>query len=76
MELPQVMICAENGFKADALAVMGYPEDILTPQWRPMTDNYDFDADDVWENGTYSTTELAVDWIVYQGNLLFSWHYK
>ena len=65
------MICAENGFKEDALEEMGYSEDILTPQWRTVTDNYDFDADGVWENGTYSTTELAVSGTVFQGNLLF-----
>ena len=65
------MICTENGFKADALAEMGYPEDILTPQGRHMVDNYDFDAEDVWEKGTYSTTELTVNWSVVQGNSPF-----
>ena len=71
MEFPQVLICAKNGFNTDALAEIGYSEDILMPQPRPTTDNYDFDAESVWEKGTYSTTELAVSWSVLQGNYLF-----
>ena len=71
MEFPQVLICAKNGFKADALAEMGYPDDILTPQTRSLTDNYEFDAESVWEKGTYSNTELAVNWRAVHGNALF-----
>ena len=71
MELPQLIICTKNGFKADALEEMGYSDDILTPQWRQMGDNYDFDAEGVWQKGTYSTSELAAIGTVLQGNLLF-----
>ena len=54
----------------DALTEMGYPDDILTPQTRSLTDNYEFDAESVWEKGTFSSTELAVNWSAVHGNAL------
>ena len=67
MEFPELMICTQNGYKTDALAEKGLPEDILQIRSRPREDNFDFDPESVWDEGTYSMNELAIGWIFIQG---------
>ena len=67
MEFPGLMVCAQNGYKTGALADMGFPEDTLRTRSRPTEDNFDFDPENVWEEGTYSMDELAIGWLVLQG---------
>ena len=69
MEFPQLMICAQNGYKTDALADMGFPEDILKIRSRPIDDNFNFDPESVWGVGTYSKDELAIGWVFLQGKV-------
>ena len=64
------MICAQNGYKTDALADMGFPEDILKIRSRPIDDNFNFDPESVWGVGTYSKDELAIGWVFLQGKVI------
>ena len=67
MEFPELMICAQNGYKTDALADRELPEDFLQIRSRPTEDNFDFDPESVWDEGTYSMNEFAISWVFIQG---------
>ena len=32
-----------------------------------IENNYDFDAQNVWDNGTFSSNDFAINWLVKQG---------
>ena len=70
MEFPQLMICSQIGYKTDVLTEMGQPINILqTIEARNLIEsNYDFDAQTVWDNGTYSLNDFAINWMVIKGN--------
>ena len=67
MDFPDLMICTQNGYKTESLTEMGLPEDILQIRSRPTGDNFDFDPEGVWDEGTYSMDELAIGWVFIQG---------
>ena len=67
MEFPQVVICAEHGYKKDVLTNMGAAEDIFRdPNPSPDSKN-DLDLESLWEKGTYSREELDVFWMYLLG---------
>ena len=69
MDFPQLMICSKIGFKTDALIEMGHNKEILSAmdQRIRVGNNHEFGAQSVWDNGTYSLNDLAINWIVVQG---------
>ena len=73
MEFPQLMICSQIGFKTDALREMGLSKNFLsTMEVRYEIQNIsNFDAQRVWDNGTYSLNDLAIKWVKVKGKQLF-----
>ena len=71
MEFPQLMICSQIGYKTNVLTEMGQPINILqTLVPRKLTEsNYDFDAQSVWDNGSYSLNDFGINWFVIQGKI-------
>ena len=72
MEFPQLMICSQIGYKIDALTEMRLPKNVLNtfePRFSRGNNSY-FDAQSVWDNGTYSSNDFAINWIVLQGKVL------
>ena len=67
MQFPELMICAQKGYKTDVLVERGFSEDILQIRSRPTKDNFDFDSESVWDEGTYSMNELTIGWVFIQG---------
>ena len=69
MKFPQLMICSQSGYKINDLTEMKLPKNILnTMQTRlKFENNYDFDAQNVWDNGTYSSNDFAINWLVIKG---------
>ena len=67
MAFPELMVCAQNGYKMDPLANIGLPEDILKIRSRPLEENFEFDPESVWDEGTYSMNEMAINWVFIQG---------
>ena len=69
MDFPQLMICSQIGYKTDVLTEMGLPNDVLnTMQPHILPENYyDFDAQSVWDNGTYSWKDLEINQFVMKG---------
>ena len=63
MAFPELMVCAQNGYKMDPLANIGLPEDILKIRSRPLEENFEFDPESVWDEGTYSIDEFAINWV-------------
>ena len=68
MELPQVMICAQLGYKKDVFTNMGVTEYIFRDFNQYPGSAHDFDLDSLWEMGTYSRDELDVYWLYVLGN--------
>ena len=66
MELPQVVICAQLGYKKDVFTNMGVTEDIFRDHL-DLDSAKDLDFESLWENGTYSRDELNVFWIYQLG---------
>ena len=63
------MICSQTGYKIDVLTEMKLPKNILNtmePRFI-IENNYDFDAQNVWDNGTYSSNDFVINWLVNQG---------
>ena len=67
MVFPELMFCAQNGYKIDALANRGLREDILKIRSRPLEENFEFDPESVWDEGTYSLKEMAINWVFLLG---------
>ena len=67
MEFPSLMICTQNGYKEDALADIGLPVDILKIRSRPTEGNFEFDPESVWNEVTYSSNELNINWVFLLG---------
>ena len=67
------MICSQIGYKTDVLTEMELSKNVLnTLEPRPFDENiYDFDAQSVWDNGTYSSNDFTINWIVIKGTLIF-----
>ena len=67
------MICSQIGYKTDILTEMELSKNVLnTLEPRPFDENiYDFDAQSVWDNGTYSSNDFTINWIVIKGTLIF-----
>ena len=63
------MICSQLGYKSNVITEMGLPKNFLnTMEPKLMIENnYDFDAQHVWDNGTFSSNDLAINWFVIQG---------
>ena len=69
MEFPQLMICSQIGYKTDVLTEMELPKNVLNtivPR-NLVENNYDFDAQSVWDNGTYSLKDLEINQFVMKG---------
>ena len=67
MELPQVVICAQRGYKKDAFTTMGATEYIFRDSNQYPGSAHDFDLDSLWERGTYSRDELKLAWLYLLG---------
>ena len=71
MDFPQLLICSQIGYKTDVLTDMELPKNILNalePR-RLFGNNSEFDAQNVWDNGTNSLNDFAINWLVIQGKL-------
>ena len=64
------MICLKNGYNIDALTKIGQPMYVLSTSGQDgvMVENDEFDALSVWDNGTYSSNEFSINWIILYGN--------
>ena len=63
------MICLKIGYNIDALTKIGQPMYVLSTmgQFGDMVENNDFDALSVWDNGTYSSNDFLINWIILHG---------
>ena len=69
LKFPQIMICLKIGYNIDALTKIGQPMYVLSAKGQDgvMVENDEFDALSVWDNGTYSSNEFSINWIILHG---------
>ena len=70
LRFPQLMICLKIGYNIDALTKIGQPVNVLSTlgQFGVIVENgYDLDALSVWENGTYSSNDFSISWLIFLG---------
>ena len=69
LELPEITICMEYGFKKVALEREGLPERFFltadSTYGNNGTDPFP-DLKEIWEKATYSEKELEITWKLYQ----------
>ena len=69
MDFPQVVICAEHGYKKDVFTNMNVADDIFSDPYAQPDPARGLDILSLWENGTYMREELNVDWLYQLGKI-------
>ena len=67
MEVPQVVFCTKHPFKEDVLLQMGDGNFLLRTFHTYLENTNIPDIGEVWENGTYSLSEVFFQWSLLNG---------